>query len=260
MKRWMSLPLAVVLLWPMAAVAQEGEEPASPGWWAVFSEMVEPAMVDEFEASSAEMMEIIRANAPEGMTYYTLSGPKVGYMYAVPLESYEDLMQVGAKWEGMVDKVGRDKWMEMDAKGAKAVSNRSMALYVERLDLSYQPDSPRLTPEEAPMRHYDYVYPVPGKEQALEALMREWIELYRSNGADSGWMVYQAFTGEDLPLYVLSTLAMNRGDYEADGERLDEMFGEADDELWLKTRALMRKFDHTDAWMRPELSLMPDDM
>ncbi len=258
MKRWMMVPLAVLMLCPAVARAQETDD--SPTWWAVFSEQVEPAMVEAFEAASAEMMEVIRANAPEGMTYFTLSGPEVGYMYAVPLESYEQLMEVGAEWEGMVEQVGRDKWMEMDAKGSKAVTHRKMALYIERMDLSFVPESPRLTAEEAPMRHYDYAYPVPGKEQELEAVMHEWVDLYTSHGADSGWMVYQAFTGEDLPLYVIATLAMDRGDYESDGDRLDEMMGEADNALWDKTRSLLRKFDHNDAWMRPELSLMPEGM
>ena len=110
------------------------------------------------------------------------------------------------------------------------------------------------------MRHYDYIYPIPGKEQEVEALFREWVQLYRSGNADSGWMVYQAFTGEDLPLYVLGTVAMSRGDYEADGDRLNEMFGDVDDALMQKTWSLLRHFEHKDAWFRPELSLLPEEM
>lgn len=256
MKRWMLLPLAVLMLLPASLAAQES---SGPIWWAVFTEQVAPANVEAFEETSAAMHEVIDANAPEDMVYYTLSGPETGYMYAIPMESYEQFMEIGQKWEGMVEQFGREKWMEMDAAGSKFVTSRSMALYIERLDLSYVPESPRLTME-APMRHYDYLYPIPGKEQALEALLREWVQLYESENANSGWMVYQAFTGEDLPLYVIGTLAMDRGDYEADGSRLDELFGDADDALWQKTATLMRKFDHNDAWFRPELSLLPDEM
>lgn len=258
MKRWMSLPLTVLMLWPATAAAQEDEE--GPRWWAVFSEHVQPAMVDQFEAVSAENMEVIRANAPEDMVYYTLSGPQTGYMYAVPMDSYEQFMEIGEKWEAMVEKVGREKWAEMDAKGSEGVTSREMNLYIERADLSYVPESPRLTMEEAPMRHYDYIYVVPGKEAEMTAVLKEWVELYKSHDADSGWMVYQAFSGEDLPMMVISTVAKSRADYEEDGNRLDELMGDADDALWAKTRVLMRKFDHTDAWMRPELSLVPEGM
>ena len=259
MKSWMSLPLVLLMLWPIPAAAQE-EETEGPTWWAVFSEHVQPSMIDQFEASSAEFMEVIRANAPEDMTYYTLSGPQTGYMYAIPMDSYEQFMEIGEKWESMVEKIGRDKWAEMEAKGSAGVTHRELAFYVERADLSYWPETPRLTMDEATMRHYDYVYPIPGKEQELEAVMGEWIELYKSHGANSGWTVYQAFSGEDLPMYVIGTLATSRADYEEDGNRLDEMMGDADDALWEKTRNLMRKFDHTDAWVRPDLSLVPDDM
>jgi len=256
MKRWMLFPLAVLIVWPANLVAQEEEY--SPTWWAVFTEQVAPSHVAAFEEASAAMHEVIVANAPEGMVYYTLSGPETGYMYAIPMESYEQFMEIGQQWEGMVEQIGREKWMEMDAAGSKMVTSRSMTLYIERMDLSYVPEAPRLD-EEAPMRHYDYIYPVPGKDQEVEAVMREWVDLYKSHDADSGWMVYQAFTGADLPLYVFSTLAMDRGDYEADGDRLDEMMGEADDALYIKMGNLLRKFEHNDAWFRPELSLLLDE-
>lgn len=257
MKRWIVFPLAALMLWPASLAAQE-EEGYSPTWWAVFSEQVAPANVAAFEEASAAMYEVIKANAPDDMVYFTLSGPETGYMYAIPMDSYEQFMEIGQQWEGMVEQIGRENWMEMDAAGSKFVTSRSMALFIERMDLSYVPEAPRLTME-APMRHYDYLYPVPGKEQDLEAVMGEWVELYSSQGVDSGWMVYQAFSGDDLPLYVIGTLAMDRGDYEADGDRLDEMFGEADDALWMKTRDLMRKFEHKDAWFRPELSMLPEE-
>ena len=257
MKRWILSPLAVLMLWPANLAAQEE---ASPTWWAVFTEQVEPANTAAFEEASAAMYEVIKANAPADMVYYTLYGPETGYMYAMPMDSYEQFMEIGEKWEGMVGQVGLEKWMEMDAAGSKFVTSRSLTLYIERMDLSYVPESPRLTADEAPMRHYDYLYPVPGKEQEVEALLREWVQLYQSGNADSGYMVYQAFTGEDLPLYVLGTMAKDRGDYEADGDRLNEMFGDVDDALMNKTWALLRNFAHKDAYMRPELSLVPAGM
>jgi hypothetical protein len=257
----MLFPLAVLMLWPTSLAAQEAaqEEEYSPTWWAVFTEQVAPANVAAFEEHSTAVFEVIEANAPDDMVYYTLSGPETGYMYAVPMESYEQFMEIGEQWEGMIEQIGREKWMEMEAEGSELVTSRSMTLYIERMDLSYVPESPRLT-QDAPMRHYDYIYPVPGKEPEVEAVFGEWVELYESESSDSGWMVYQAFTGDDLPLYILATLALDRTDYETDGDRLNELFGDADDALMKKTWALLRKFEHKDAWLRPELSLMPDEM
>ena len=92
MKRWMLLPLAVLMLMPASLAAQED---ASPTWWAVFTEQVAPANVAAFEESSAATYEVIKANAPDDMVYYTLSGFETGYMYAIPMESYEQFMEIG---------------------------------------------------------------------------------------------------------------------------------------------------------------------
>ncbi len=37
------------------------------------------------------------------------------------------------------------------------------------------------------------------------------------------------------------------------------MMGEADDALYIKMGNLLRKFEHNDAWFRPELSLLLDE-
>jgi hypothetical protein len=263
MKKWLLLSLAVLVMWPAPAAGQE-EAPAAaqeeaPTWWAVFTEQVRPSMVDQYESVAAEMRALIGANASEDLEYYTLFGPETGYLYAVPMESMAEFTELGASWEAMVDKVGRDTWMEVDARGAEAVENRSLTFYVERADLSYKPETPRLTEDEAVMRHYDWVYPVPGKEMETEAVMKEWVELYATNGVTSGFYVYQAVTGDDLPMYVVSTHAASQADYFADGDQLDEMLGEADDALWMKTRSLLRDFEHNNAWLRPDLSLVQEE-
>ena len=77
MKRWMLLPLAVLMLMPASLAAQEE---AAPTWWAVFTEQVAPANMMAFEENSAAMFELIKANAPEEMCYYTHSGPEIGYI------------------------------------------------------------------------------------------------------------------------------------------------------------------------------------
>lgn len=259
MKKSLVLLLAAALAWPTALAAQEQEKEEGPTWWAVFTEQVTPAMADQYEAVSQEMMPLIRANAGEDMEYYTLSGPEVGYMYAIPMASMAQFMELNANWNAMIDKIGRDTWDEMAARSDAAVTHRTGAFYVERSDLSYEPESPRLTFEESKIRHYDWIYPIPGKEKELMANLKSWVELYRSNGVTTGFTTYQAVTGENLPAFVVATRAASPADYLADGERIDEQLGDADDALWEETKSLMREFKHNNASVRPELSLMPEE-
>ncbi len=256
MKRWMLLPLAVLMLLPASLAAQEEE--AGPTWWAVFTEQVAPANVAAFEENSAAMHEVIVANAPADMVYYTLSGPEIGYSYAIPMESMADFMKLNEQWMGMVNEIGWEKWQAMQA--SDLVEHSSTNFYVEMLEGSYHPEGFFESAPDMPVRHYDWLYPKPGMEDEFGEVLKEWAALYAEYGIDSGWTAYQAVTGEDLPLVVLITPAESAGAYYMMSDEVDEILGEAGQELMMKSMGMMRKFEHNDAMFRPELSLLPDEM
>jgi hypothetical protein len=255
MKRWMLLPLAVLMFLPANLAAQED---AAPTWWAVFNEQVAPANVAAFEANSAAMHEVILANAPEGMVYYTLSGPESGYSYAIPMESMADFMKMNEQWMGMVNQIGWEKWEEMQA--SDLVEHSSMNFYVEMPDASYHPEGYMESLPDKPVRHYDWLYPKPGMETEVNEMLKEWVAMYAEHGIDSGWTAYQAVTGEDLPLVVLITPAETASAYYMMSEEVDEMLGEAGQELMMKSMSMLRKFEHNEQTYRPDLSLVPDEM
>ena len=255
MRRWMLLPLAVLMLMPASLAAQED---AAPTWWAVFTEQVAPANVAAFEKNSAEMHELIVENAPAEMVYYTLSGPETGYSYAIPMASMADFMKMNEQWMGMVNQIGWDKWMDMQA--SDLVEHSSMNFYVEIPDGSYHPDGYEESMADKPVRHYDWLYPKPGMESDVNEVLKEWVALYEEHGIDSGWTAYQAVTGEDLPLVVLITPATSASAYYMMSEEVDEVLGEAGQALMMKSMGMLRKFEHNEQVFRPELSLVPDTM
>ncbi len=258
MKRWMLLPLAVLMLMPASLAAQEEE--SSPTWWAVFREHVPPANVAAFEENSAKMHELIVANAPEEMIYYTHSGPETGFSYAIPMESLADFMNLNEQWMGMINEIGWEKWEEMSAGSDGLVDHTSLNFYVERLDLSYVPEGMMESMDEMPVRHYDWLYPKAGMEDEFNDTMKEWVELYTEQGIETGWTAYQAVSGDNLPMVVLITPATSAGAYYMMSDKVDEMLGEAGQKLMMKSMEMLRKFEHNEAMFRPELSLVPDEM
>ena len=205
MKRWMLLPLAVLMFLPANLAAQED---AAPTWWAVFNEQVAPANVAAFEANSAAMHELIVANAPADMVYYTLSGPEIGYTYAIPMASMADFMKMNEQWMGMVNQIGWEKWQEMQA--SDLVEHSSMNFYVEMPDQSYHPEGFVESLPDKPFRRYDWLYPKSGMEADFNEMLTEWVALYSELGLEGGWTAYQAVTGDNLPLVVLITPATSR--------------------------------------------------
>jgi len=254
----MILPLAFLMLHPAAAPAQDA---SAPTWWVVFTEWVAPDNYAAFEAASAETQDVIAANAPEGMVYYTLFGPETGYMYAVPMEGMADFMKLNEQWMSMVEKVGWERWQALAAKSDPMVVKRATNFFIEMPEQSYHPEGYMESLADKPERHFDYLYPKPGMEDQFQDVMKEWVALYQEHGLDAGWTAYQAVTGEDLPMIVLITPATSMGAYYMMSEEADKQLGDAGTELMQKSLAMMRDFEHTDAQFRPELSLLPaDDM
>ena len=87
-----------------------------------------------------------------------------------------------------------------------------------------------------------------------EELAKEFVELYKSKGVDSGWSIYQAITGSDLPLYVVAYPAKSEADYYANREKIREMLGEAGKKIGAKVGATIRRSEYKDGHIRRELS------
>lgn len=255
MKRWMLLPLAVLMLMPASLAAQEE---AAPTWWAVFTEQVAPANMMAFEENSAAMFELIKANAPEEMVYYTHSGPEIGYMYAIPMAGMSDFMTMNEQWMGMVNQIGWETWEEMSAD--HLVDHRSMNFYVEMPDQSYHPEGFVESLPDKPFRRFDWMFPKAGMEDEFNEVLKEWVAFYAEHGLEAGWTAYQAVTGEDLPLVVLITPAASASVFHALAEEEEAVVWEVGSELWTKTMEMLRGYESDDASFRPELSLVPDTM
>jgi len=257
MKRWTLLPLALLMLLPANIAAQEAD--SGPTWWAVFSENVESNNIAEFEAVSAEFRAMVDGHTPDGMVYYVLSGAEDGYMYAVPMESLDEFAEIGAKWQSMVEDIGRDTYDEVDARSAALVTHRSMNFYVERPDLSYMPEALEAASGEMSFRHFDWLYVEPGSEAEFAAILKEWVELYEEYGIESGWSANQAVTGDNLPMWVLITPADGMAAWANENDAIDAVLGDADDDLLQRSLALMRAYNPSNATFRPELSVLPEN-
>ncbi|MBT8460890.1 MAG: hypothetical protein KJO44_00080, partial [Gemmatimonadetes bacterium] len=137
---------------------------------------------------------------------------------------------------------------------------RSMNFYVELPDQSYHPEGFVESMADKPARHYDWIYPKSGMEDELAEVMKEWVALYAEHGIDNGWTAYQAVSGDNLPMVVLITPTTTAAAYYAMSEEVDQILGEAGQEMMMKSMAMMRKFEHNDWMYRPELSLVPEEM
>lgn len=239
----------------LAAPSVAAQEQGPPQMLYIVQDFVKPAMLQQYEANTKAFLKDLAATpkATETIRFTAVSGMEVGYIYVVPVSGWADLGKAFENWEAASKAMGQEKWGEHMARGAGAVDHSATSMIVLRPDLSYKIEGTALTPER-PYRHYSWWYVIPGKEQAIEAVAKEFVDLYKTRNIQTGWRIYQHVVGPDLPMYLVVETAENAAAFEARTAKIRETLGEAGMRLEQKAMKLARRVEINDAWIRPDLS------
>ncbi len=261
MKKQAVWSLAAVLGALSAGVFAGDESGAEkPEMFCIYKEHVKPNLAQQYERSMKDMISEFRAYQidPAKINFKAVSGPEIGYVYVIPIDGFADMDRMKASWMEAIEILGKDKFAEIVAPAEEATESIEVFHVVRRADLSYEPASPRLRPEEVEYIHYGFYYAIPGRDKDLEALAKEFAELYRSKSINTGWTVYQAITGSDLPVYVVAKPARSAADFYANDETVKETLGEKADEIGARIGATVRRIEHKEGTPRPDLSYAPE--
>jgi hypothetical protein len=263
MKKQLALGLATTLC-ALGGSAFAGEEQGAekPQMYCIYKEVVKPGMAEQYEAALKFMISEFKAYQvdPEKVHWNAVSGPEIGYVYAMPLENFAGMDQMQANWMEVVETIGEEKMTELTAPVAEAMERLEIFHVMQRSELSYMPENPRLKPEEIEYIHYGFYYAILGKEKELEAIAKEFAELYKSKGIDTGWQLFQSITGTDLPVFVVAQGAKSAADYYSNRERLRELLGEEAKKIGKKVGATVRKMEYKEGYPRPDLSYPGPDL
>jgi len=131
-----------------------------------------------------------------------------------------------------------------------AIDTRSVAIWQRRPDLSYEPAGPRIRRDEEAYVHFDVYAFLPGHEQEVEALTKEYVDVDRAAGVRHRWEIYEVVAGADVPALVLVTPARSRSDYEAEKLAADKLRDNRDLPLHARTTKLLRRIESFDGTIR----------
>ncbi|MCL7972961.1 MAG: hypothetical protein M8835_00205 [marine benthic group bacterium] len=245
------LPLAaLVALLATAPVAPAQE--MQPTWFTIITDHVEIANMKAFEETSLEFIRLFEGKNFEDMSWITITGPELGYTYAIPGMGPEDMGAMNAEWSAAMTSLG-DAGARLQAKTDALVSSREMYYLLLRPDLSYRPEAVGFTPSE-PHRTYVQFRVVPAKVAEFEASARAWSEAYGRHGVDHGFRLYQYITGADLPMYLLVKNARDEAHAAAMSAQLTATLGADNARLMEQTGTTLRSVREMRGTVRPELS------
>jgi hypothetical protein len=227
--------------------------------WVVYTEVVKPSMWEQYETVGEEMIAAMRAAKVDSpYTYFTiLQGEDLTYTAVTPMEDFGDMSKIHEAWMHMGEKIGQAKWAELIRRGSETVDHSSLAVFVERPDLSYQPAAPRMAPGEVRFAEYSFYYLLPGREEEAAAILKDWAELHRKKKVAEAFRVFEAITGDDLPLLVVGTYGKNEVDWIDHGAEVSEALGEQGQGLLRRALGVIRRFEVTRNLVRDDLSYQP---
>lgn len=227
----------------------------------IYQDKVKPAKVAEYEQGTKEMIALFKEKNVTSpyFNFTTIAGEEFTYSYVLPIKNFADLDQMQKTWMEFEQNIdNKEKWQAMMESGSKNIKSVHQFVVASMPDLSYKPVSPALKEEDKTFYHYDFFYVNTGKEKEFAEVAKEWSELYEKNKIPYGWNLYRVVIGQEQPLYVVSFGSKDKLDYVTTLNKIEDVIGkEKIQSLLAKTFSLVRKFEHKNATVRPDLSYSP---
>ena len=251
----LALPFLVLIAAPTGALAQDTEEAAAPMMVGVFVDHVRPAMIPEYEAEISDMVEKFKAAGVDAPGWNGFSSAELGYAYVI---ATADL----ASWSKVMGEFGAAIGATETGANLGAANLMSehaeMNFWTMRPDMSYRAED--IGGQDEPYTHYTFWYGVQGREAEVEQLAKDFVALWAEHDLDDPWMVAQAMTGVDLPLWLIISTAATKAEYEARQAATEATLGDALTAMNVRSLKLNRKINEASAMHRPELSYWKDTM
>lgn len=249
MARVVCVALVAVVLAP-AALAQ-GD---SPDYFVVTEDTVKMDKWNEYEQLAALRARLAAESGFALPAYASQTGNE--YQYVFPVEGLDGIQEV-MNAAGEAASKNPEAWQALYANMEKCLEASALELVMHLPELSYVPDNPRISMEEAGVRQMITMCPEPARDREFVSILREYKELCGEKGIATGYGVYRAITGDEQPAYIVGVFAKDRADLYAQQEKDDETLGAAGMQLQLRAVACLRKMEEKIIMIRRDLSYIP---
>lgn len=212
-----------------------------------------PYMSERYEAAVKDFVKLF-ADAKIDRNYNMIQTDYFKYTSVIPVSDFEGLAKYYGMSSEVMNKIGQEKFDAVMKEFYGCYDTHRNYLMTLRNDLSYKPEY-GLNPEDGlNYRHLDYFYAVPGKEDEMMGLIKEYKKLYEAKNIKEGYRVYTGSVGNEMGLFLFVQPAKDRVDFATLSDEQNKILGDEGQKLWDKAISITQKFEHHDGQMRPDLS------
>lgn len=248
--------IALALLTSLSAFAADAPKPQL---YAVHDETANPSMIPQYESVTKGLLKAFNEKNVTSPSFYvtTFMTSDMHYVYVTPIDNFAQLDQVNKDWMDAANIVGADRWAELMKRGNASMVSYDEEVWTQRLDLSYQPENPRISMADHRYYRWQFYYLKPGTEQQAEQIAKDYVALFKEKKIADSYTIFTAVNGHDLPILLVTIPAKSAADFAAAEEKNNAILGDGLKALQARVMAIMRKFEQREAWLRPDLSRFP---
>jgi hypothetical protein len=223
-----------------------------PQLWALWEFTVKPPKDEAYcKAVKDEVALMAKYKFPYSLYGYYVS--EFRYEFATPLKNYGDIENLYKAYDNLAKKAG-DEWKNLMKAYEGTYESYGQSSWYMRPDLSYEPASPRLKPEEEKFFLDDIWYIEPGKEAEFEAAIKDLLALWKNKGITERARAFICDIGPGMPVFVGSVVGKDRIDFWENNEKLWDKLGKEGEVIMNKLYTLSRKREWNEGWFLSELS------
>lgn len=226
-----------------------------PQYYLIHEEIVRPNMLAQYEATTREFFNLLGEQKvdPKVFGVNTYVTTDMHYVFVAPISNFSGVDSIYQVFMNLGQGPAKDRFNDLTRRGNATMYSYNEFVAVRRDDLSYVPATPRLKPEERRFVHWQFYYLDGSRMSEAEQIARDYVTLFKSKNIPDGFTIFEALSGNDLPLWVVASTGRSAADYYSNDEKNLATLGADVRPLQARALAVTRKYEVKDGTARTDI-------
>lgn len=242
----------IVLLFPLIfALIQNvsAQEESSKQLWYCWEETVNPGMINEYIDMNKKLIEICKEEEFK-FSFHAFTTGDLKYQWYHPINSLADIDAIEKEWDRIMEKFGNENAQAFQ----KTLMSTNSYTFSERHNLSFIPETPRMSMDSMKYMRLQEFYVIPGKGKEITDIIKEANEFLKSKKYNDAWYMATGEIGLEGPVFIGWSFGTSMEDYWNQDKLFNEKYGEdfkVFNERFIKC---LKSVVNKDSWYLQDLS------
>jgi hypothetical protein len=217
-------------------------------------EVVKPEMLEQYYEVSKELADLCKAeNFP--YSYNVWVSQPFHYALWYSIEEMNDIPKIEEAWDAIFEKFGAENLKRFD----ECIESQENKVMVDLMNLSYEPEPPRLNEEEMAFCHWQEITVKKGSEKALEELIKKAVGIMKEKGTELATYIGKGKMGYEQPVYFAWYFGKDQIDYLEQEKKFAELVGDEWKQINGEIVKHIKGIHNEDMWWIKEISYQKEE-